>query len=51
MNKKVKEFFKDKKNFISVNVSNDNDYLRLANFLEKKPLGNKFPALNKTSSR
>tara|TARA_R100000951_G_scaffold103214_1_gene95744 strand:+ start:830 stop:1459 length:630 start_codon:yes stop_codon:yes gene_type:complete len=50
-NKKVKEFFKDKKNFISVNVSNDNDYLRLANFLEKKPLGNKFPALNKTSSR
>lgn len=47
-NKKVKEFFKDKKNFISVNVSNDNDYLRLANFLEKKPLGNKFPVLNKT---
>tara|TARA_B110000879_G_scaffold179711_1_gene235830 strand:+ start:614 stop:1285 length:672 start_codon:yes stop_codon:yes gene_type:complete len=47
-NKEVKEFFKDKKNFISVNVSNDNDYTKLANFLGKKPLGNKFPMLNKT---
>jgi len=47
-NKKLKEFFKDKNNFISVNVSNDNDYLRLANFLKKKPQGNKFPMLNKT---
>ena len=47
-NKEVKEFFKDKKNFISVNVSNDNDYTKLANFLGKKPLANKFPMLNKT---
>ena len=47
-NKEVKEFFKDKDNFISINVSNDNDYIRLANFLGKKPASKKFPMLNKT---
>lgn len=47
-NIKVKKFFKDKDNFISINVSNDKDYLKLCNFLEKKPIRNKFPRLKVT---
>ena len=42
-NKEVKEFFKDKNNFISINVSSNNDYLNLCTFLGKEPKGNSFP--------
>jgi len=41
-NKEVKEFFKNKDNFISVNVSNDSDYLKLCNYLNVEPKSNKF---------
>lgn len=47
-NIKVKKFFKDKDNFISINVSNDKDYVKLCNFLEKKPISNKFPRMKIT---
>ncbi len=47
-NNEVKEFFKDKNNFISVNVSNDNDYLKLCSFLGKDPTDNKFLRLKVT---
>ena len=50
-NKKVKEFFKDKNNFISVNVSNDNDYLKLCSFLGKEPKGNSFPRTKITNDK
>jgi len=50
-NKEVKEFFKDKNNFISINVSNDNDYLKLCSFLGKNPIDNKFPRLKVTNKR
>ena len=48
-NNEIKEFFKDKDNFISVNVSNDNDYLKLCSFFKKTPFYNKFPKYNTTS--
>ena len=44
-NKEVKEFFKDKDNFISVNIANNDDYIKLRKFLNK-PIG--FPHLMKT---
>lgn len=47
-NKEVKEFFKDSNNFLSVNVSNDNDYIKLCKFLGKEPIYSKFPISNKT---
>ncbi len=47
-NNEVKEFFKDKNNFISVNVSKDNDYLKLCSFLGKDPIDNKFLRLKVT---
>lgn len=48
-NKEVKEFFKEKENFITVNVSNDDDYQRLCKFLNK-PISkdSKFPHYKKT---
>ncbi len=50
-NKEVKEFFKDKDNFISINVSTDNDYLNLCSFLGKEPKGNSFPRTKITNER
>jgi hypothetical protein len=48
-NREVKEFFKDKENFITVNVSNDDDYQRLCKFLNKSiSKDSKFPHHNKT---
>ena len=41
-NKEVKEFFKDKDNFISINVSNDSDYLKLCNYLNVESNSDKF---------
>jgi len=49
-NNEIKEFFKDKDNFISVNVSNDNDYLKLCSFLERATFDNKFPKYNTTAN-
>lgn len=50
-NEEVKEFFKDKDNFISINVSDDNDYLRLCSFLGKEPVNDKFLKLKVTQDR
>ena len=50
-NKEVKEFFKDKDNFISINVSNNNDYLNLCSFLGKEPKGNSFPRMKITNDK
>jgi len=50
-NNEVKHFFKNKNNFLCVNVSNDNDYFKLCDFLDKKPLRNKFLKLKITEDR
>jgi len=50
-NKEVKEFFKDKDNFISINVSNDKDYLKLCSFLGKDPIDSKFLKLKVTKHK
>lgn len=49
-NEDVLHFFKDKPNFISLNVSQKGSYLQLCEFLNKKPLYGDFPHLNKTKS-
>lgn len=50
-NYSVIEYFRNFHNkLIVVNVSKDKDYLRLCNFLEKKPKGNNFPWENKTGT-
>jgi hypothetical protein len=49
-NYQVLEYFRGKPNkLLVINVSNDNDYLRLCNFLNKDPLYDSFPWENKTS--
>lgn len=47
-NDNVLHFFKDKPNFIAVNISKDEDYMKLCEFLGKEPKGISFPHLNKT---
>ena len=47
-NKEVKGFFNGKDNFIAVNVSNNNDYLKLCSFLNTKPVADKFLKLKVT---
>ena len=48
-NSEIKKFFKDKENFITVNVSNDDDYQRLCKFLNKSvSKDSKFPHHKKT---
>ena len=47
-NNEIKEFFKDKDNFISVKVSQNNDYIKLCNFLNKEPIRDKFLKLKVT---
>lgn len=47
-NDSVRDYFRSKTNFIEVNVSNNSDYKRIAEFLGKKPMGDEFPWLNKT---
>ncbi len=45
----VEQYFSAKPNqFIKINVSDKNDYFRLAKFLNKKPVSDGFPWLNKT---
>jgi hypothetical protein len=44
----VRYYFKHKPNFIEINVSNNDDYFRLADFLKKKPIDSGFPWMNKT---
>ena len=48
-NNEVKEFFKDKGNFISLNVSNDNAYLKLCSFLNAQPIESAFLKLKITT--
>jgi effector-binding domain-containing protein len=45
-NKSVKEYFKDRKNFIEIDVSKDDDAYRLQLFLKKEIKFNKFPKKN-----
>lgn len=47
-NEDVIHYFKGKDNFIIVDVSNRNDYFKLCEFLEKRPLHDRFPHQNKT---
>ncbi len=47
----VQEYFRHiPDNLITVNVSRQSDYIRLAEFLGKDPMGNEFPWLNKTAN-
>ena len=48
-NNSIKDFFKDKDNFISVNVANHNDYFKLCSFLQKTPTNNQFLRLKLTN--
>src|SRR5690606_20621874 len=48
-NYQVMEYFRSKpEKLLVINVSNDNDYIRLCDFLNKKPLYDTFPWENKT---
>jgi len=47
-NKSVIHFFKNKPNFLILDVSDKNSYKKLSNFLEKKPIHLEFPHLNKS---
>jgi hypothetical protein len=44
------EYFRSRpEKLLVINVSNDNDYLRLCDFLKKKPFHKTFPWENKTA--
>jgi len=45
----IKDYFKNKSNLLTINVSDDDSYIRLCEFIGKKPLYDKFPWENKTS--
>ncbi|QQS39782.1 MAG: hypothetical protein IPM63_10370 [Acidobacteriota bacterium] len=45
-NYSIRHFFKDRPNFIEIDVSVDRDYLRLCDFLGREPVANRFPHLN-----
>tara|TARA_R110002012_G_scaffold48720_2_gene126564 strand:+ start:2083 stop:2718 length:636 start_codon:yes stop_codon:yes gene_type:complete len=48
-NYQVMEYFRSRpEKLLVINVSNDNDYLRLCDFLNKKPIHKTFPWENKT---
>lgn len=46
--KSVKNYFLHRDNIIIINVSIKKDYYRLCSFLDKKPMSDSFPHLNKT---
>ncbi len=48
-NYSVQEYFRSKpEKLLVINIANDEDYVRLCEFLGKKPIHNGFPHLNKT---
>lgn len=47
-NEDVMYYFKDKPNFLCIDVSEKDSYLKVARFLNKEPLHKQFPHLNKT---
>jgi hypothetical protein len=47
-NKMVREYFKLKNNLLEINLSDKKSYLKLAQFLNKKPLYEEFPWENKS---
>lgn len=50
-NTSVKDYFRNiSDKLLVINVSKKNDYFRLCDFLNKKPIGDNFPWKNKTSS-
>lgn len=48
-NEDVLHYFKEKQNFLCVDISKQDSYLKLAQFLDKEPLHECFPHLNKTN--
>lgn len=48
-NASVKDYFKNKSNLLVLNVSSDDSYSKMCEFLDKKPLYDSFPWENKTS--
>ena len=47
-NDAVRHFFKNRTNFLEIDLSDDDSYLKLSEFLQEKPLYEKFPHLNIT---
>lgn len=47
-NHSVKNYFRNKRNLLTINVAESSSYKNLCDFLEKKPLYDKFPWENKT---
>lgn len=47
-NQDVLHYFQDKPNFLCIDVSEKDSYSKLCTFLNKRPLHNSFPHLNKT---
>ncbi len=50
-NEDILHFFKNKDNFIHIDVSNEKDYIKLCSFLNKQPKSSSFPHLNKTDEK
>ncbi len=48
-NKVVRNFFRNKSNFLDIDISEADSYNKLCGFLNKKPLYSEFPHINKTS--
>ena len=48
-NANVRDYFRFKSNLLEINLSDKNDYGRLCEFLNKDPVGNDFPWLNRSS--
>ena len=47
-NDSIRHFFDEKNNFLEIDLANDKSYKQLCYFLNKKPLHQTFPHLNKT---
>ncbi len=50
-NTEVLAFFNDKKNFLAIDVSENESYNKLCLFLDKKPMHKNFPHLNRTADK
>jgi hypothetical protein len=49
-NYSVQQYFRTKKNFLQINLSEPRAYLRMCDFLGKEPQGSAFPWLNRTEA-
>src|SRR5690606_38030735 len=50
-NESILHFFKNKPNFLCIDVSKEDSYVKLAEFIGRYPLHDKFPHLNKTENK